>query len=168
MDLRGAPLLPWRMRQQIPPKFRYHIPHKATSCTGIPYSEYIFLSHCYLTAGTVCTYSTFVVSTYRTVRNHNPEEYNKNSYSRHDNSKSHPSTDSESNLWTSKAIAWTVLEIWGDCTMWVSGGSWTDSGEGVGCSGRTVLLRFEEPCIVALLLFNFFWNAGSLVPLIST
>ena len=62
-----------------------------------------------------------MVSTNQTVRNHNPEEYNTNSYNRHDNSKSQPSTYSESNSWTNKAMAWTVLEMWDGWSMQVSG-----------------------------------------------
>ena len=168
INLRGTPLLPWRLRQQVTPKARYHVPHHFTSCTRIPYSEYIVLFSSCWTAGTECACGKIVVSTYQTVRDHNPEEYITNSYNRHDKTKSQPSTYSESNLWTSKAVAWTVLEMgeWLDhVSVWRS---WADSGEDIGCSRRRVLLRFETPCIVALLRFDFLWNAGSIVPLISS
>ena len=68
-----------------------------------------------------CACGIFVVPTYHTVRNHNKEEYNTNSYNHHDNSKSQPSTYFETNLWTSKAVAVTVLEMWRDCSLQVSG-----------------------------------------------
>ena len=69
------------------------------------------------------------------VRNHNPEEYNTNCYNGQDNSKSQPSTYSESNLWTDKAVAWTVLEMWDDWTMQVSGEAGRTVGGGIGSSG---------------------------------
>jgi len=43
------------------------------------------------------------------------------SYNRHDDLKSQPSTYSDSNLWTSKAVAWTVLEMWGGWALQMSG-----------------------------------------------